>query len=75
MRVNQMAKFSHEDAFPVIARLIRQLSAPSHRFVPHDELVESLLRDSAGAKLVESASSYPDNEWYAYRPSVVGSRL
>lgn len=58
-----MAKFSHDDAFPVIARLIRELSAPQDRFVTHAQLIDALIRDSSGAKLVESAAAHPGNDW------------
>lgn len=60
-----MGRFSHDDAFPVIARLIRELSGPSGRFISHAELVEALLRDPLGANLVQAASDYQDNEWSA----------
>lgn len=58
-----MAKFSHDDAFPVVSRLICQLSATTNRFVSHAELVEALLHDSLGAKLVDAAAAHPDNDW------------
>lgn len=58
-----MAKFSHDDAFPVVARLIRELSAPSGRFVPHAELVDAILRYPLGAKLTQAAVDNPDNDW------------
>ena len=58
-----MSKFCHDDAFPVIARLIRELSGFSARFVSHAELVDALLHDPSGANLVRAASDYPDSEW------------
>lgn len=57
-----MGRFSHDDAFPVIARLIHELSGSSGRFVQHAELVDARLHDPAGAAIVRAASDYPENE-------------
>ena len=62
-----MSRYSQEDAFPVIARLIRELSAGHDSFVAHRELVDALLRDSEGEKLIAAASAYPENEWSSHK--------
>lgn len=62
-----MSRFSHEDAFPLIARLIRERSAREGGFVSHDELVDALMADPSGAKLIEAAAAYPENKWSAFQ--------
>jgi len=63
------AGFTHDDAFPVIARLIRQAASDSERFISHQELVEALLSDSIGAKFIDAARAGRDDDrsaaWWA----------
>jgi hypothetical protein len=45
-------KFAHEDAFPLIARLIRAVHETTQAFVNHDEFVAAVLADPSGKALV-----------------------
>lgn len=51
-----MPAFKHDIVFPVIARLIREQAGRSNQgWVTHREIVESLLRDEDGYRLVLEA--------------------
>jgi hypothetical protein len=49
------ASWEHADIFPVVARIIRQLSASTGDFVTHDEITVGLLTDPGSAGLIASA--------------------
>ena len=49
--------FSHDDAFPIIARLIAEVYQRSKHYVTHDELVSAVIADTLGAKLILAAQS------------------
>jgi hypothetical protein len=50
------------DVFPVVARLIGELHAELEDWVRHEEIVQALLDDSEGAKLVYDACSPRESE-------------
>jgi hypothetical protein len=47
--------FSHDEVFPIVARLISDLYGTKNDFVTHDELVDALLKDAVGIRLIERA--------------------
>ena len=51
-----MAGWKHDDLFPVIARVIRQLAAERSDFVTRDEIAQAMLADPEGRGLVEGGS-------------------
>ncbi|HEV7221483.1 MAG TPA: GDP-mannose 4,6-dehydratase [Pirellulales bacterium] len=61
--------FTHDDVFPVIARLIRQSVSDAEGFVSHQDLVEALLADPMGEKLIDAARADRDKDrsaaWWA----------
>src|SRR6266536_2648138 len=66
----QMAgKFSQEDVFPIIARLIQALHQTQGDYVPHGDLVDALLKDAMGKALVDAAlaadTAEKSKEWWA----------
>jgi hypothetical protein len=62
-------KFSHENVFPVIARLITTIHQATQTIVSHDELVEAMLNDGQGMALTASACDADDEKksakWWA----------
>jgi hypothetical protein len=50
------AGWTQEDAFPVIARVIRELSSRKSDFVTRDEIAEALLNHREAAGLIEASS-------------------
>ena len=63
------SKFSLDEAFPVIARLICDLNKSNGDWITHDELVAALLGDGAGRVLCEHAHESDNGaksvEWWA----------
>jgi hypothetical protein len=63
------ARFSHDDAFPVIARLISTIYQRTGDYVTHDEIVQEMLSDTLGKSLIENALNEDDaektGEWWA----------
>jgi len=63
------SKFSHDEVFPEIARLIGELYKEKKDFVVHDEIVSALLRDERTDALIENArksdESEKTKEWWA----------
>jgi hypothetical protein len=61
--------FTHDDVFPVIAPLIRQSVSDAEGFVSHQDLVEALLADPMGEKLIDAARADRDKDrsaaWWA----------
>jgi len=53
--------WSHNDAFPVIARVIREIHTSTNSFVRHDEIVDRLLSDHEGCALIDAAHRDPEN--------------
>jgi len=47
--------FSHGEVFPVIARLINEISASRSGFVTHDELAQALEEDTRGRHQIDMA--------------------
>jgi len=61
--------FSHDEAFPVIRRLIIEISKSTNDFVTHSELVHSFAQDAEGSRLlqvvVEGDKENRPREWWA----------
>ena len=61
--------FSHAEAFPEVAHLISEIYNPTQDFVTHDELVDGLVNDPVGKRLIESAQEIRADgksaEWWA----------
>ncbi len=64
-----MTRFTQDDAFPVIVRLITDLHRKTGDFVTHDELVSAFVNDATGRALVENAreadNRQKDLHWWA----------
>lgn len=60
-----MPGWTHRDAFPVVARIIRELSARTSDFATRDEIAASLLHDIEGAALVGGGSGRQGDVWTA----------
>ena len=64
-----MSRWSHDEAFPVVARLIRDLHQTKGDFVTHEDLICAFLNDAAGKTLVEAVheadGGEKSKEWWA----------
>src|SRR5687768_3465590 len=60
-------KFEHDEAFPVIARLIEVTFRATGDFVRHDQLIAAILNDAAANALVDAARGTDEKSrrWWA----------
>jgi hypothetical protein len=69
MEQQESTGFRHDDAFPVIARLIRSINQRTGDYVLHADLVAAILNDQVGRSIVESAREGDQDkkspEWWA----------
>jgi hypothetical protein len=69
MEQQESTRFSHDDVFPVIARLISAINQRTGDYVLHADLVAGILNDQVGKSIVESARDGDEDgkspEWWA----------
>ena len=58
-----MPSFTHDDAFPVVERLIAAIYQQDKDFVTHGSLVKTVMEDAIGKRLIADAARQSSTNW------------